>query len=127
MLDMNNLKEVNDRLGHLTGDEYIKALAKSIEEAFSGTGDCYRLGGDEFLVISSLLGVDIKFLESLDLLYDKIKEFNDKKKADIPLSVAIGYSDFSVGSRNVKEAMREADAKMYERKKKMKEKQNNEE
>lgn len=127
MLDMNNLKEVNDRLGHLTGDEYIKALAKSIEEAFSGTGDCYRLGGDEFLVISSLLSVDIKFLESLDLLYDKIKEFNDKKKADIPLSVAIGYSDFSVGSRNVKEAMREADAKMYERKKKMKEKQNNEE
>ena len=79
------------------------------------------MGGDEYLVISDLLSVDLNFLEDLDTLYGKIDEFNQNKKLEIPLSVAIGYSDFTVGSRNVKEAVREADAKMYERKKKMKE------
>ena len=121
MLDMNQLKDVNDNLGHLMGDEYIKSLANFIKEAFGENGTCFRMGGDEYLVISKLLSVDVKFLESLDTLYRKIDEYNEKKKLEIPLSTALGYADFSVGSRNVKEAVKEADAKMYERKKKMKE------
>ena len=121
MLDMNSLKEVNDTHGHLIGDEYIKTLAQFLKESFGDNGTCFRMGGDEYLVISDLLSVDLNFLEDLDTLYGKIDEFNQNKKLEIPLSVAIGYSDFTVGSRNVKEAVREADAKMYERKKKMKE------
>ena len=115
MLDMNSLKEVNDTHGHLIGDEYIKTLAQFLKESFGDNGTCFRMGGDEYLVISDLLSVD------LNTLYGKIDEFNQNKKLEIPLSVAIGYSDFTVGSRNVKEAVREADAKMYDRKKKMKE------
>ena len=121
MLDMNNLKDVNDQYGHATGDEYIKSLAKFIREAFEGNGDCYRMGGDEFLVISNISNVDIKFLECLDSLYSKIEEYNKDKNAEIPLSVAVGYSGFAVGVQSLKEALREADSKMYERKKKMKE------
>ena len=121
MLDMNGLKEVNDTHGHLIGDEYIKTLAKFIKESFGENGTCFRMGGDEYLIISDLLSVDLKFLDDLDTLYEKIAKYNESKKLEIPLSVAIGYSDFTVGSRSVKEAFREADAKMYERKKKMKE------
>ena len=122
MLDMNNLKGVNDQFGHAVGDEYIKALAKSLKESFTENCTCFRMGGDEFLVITTLTSVDIKFLDTLDLFYTKINEFNEKKKYEIPLTVAVGYSDYSVGNSSVKEAMREADIKMYERKKKMKEK-----
>lgn len=121
MLDMNDLKKVNDKYGHQTGDEYIKRLSSYIKESFSENGNVYRMGGDEFLVISTLSSVDIDFLESLDKMYSKIEEFNSDTVSEIPLSVAVGYADYSVGGRSIKEALREADSKMYERKKKMKE------
>lgn len=47
--DINGLKEVNDRAGHLAGDDYIREAARHIITAFPGL--CYRVGGDEFLVI----------------------------------------------------------------------------
>lgn len=37
-------------LGHAAGDELLKGVAQCLEEAFSGIGTCYRMGGDEFLV-----------------------------------------------------------------------------
>ncbi|MCR4649534.1 MAG: GGDEF domain-containing protein [Lachnospiraceae bacterium] len=120
MLDMNNLKEVNDTFGHEVGDEYIKKLAEAINTAFEKNGNCYRMGGDEFLVISSLNSVDISFLESLDRLYSELDKFNSSSKRSIPLSVAVGYADYCVANGSIKEALREADVKMYERKKKMK-------
>lgn len=47
--DINGLKGVNDRAGHLAGDEFIREAARHIIAAFPGLG--YRLGGDEFLVL----------------------------------------------------------------------------
>ncbi len=123
MLDMNNLKEVNDTLGHEVGDEYIKTLAEAIKTAFEKNGNCFRMGGDEFLVISSLNSVDIAFLESLDKLYSELEKYNSASKRSIPLSVAVGYADYCVSNGSIKEALREADIKMYERKKKMKNKE----
>jgi len=121
MLDMNHLKEVNDNFGHEKGDEYIKTLANSIKNAFGDIGNCYRMGGDEFLVITPVLSVDIKFMDSLDALYSGINTYNETNSLDIPLSVALGYSDYSVKNGSIKEALKEADTKMYERKNKMKE------
>ena len=49
--DINNLKKVNDNYGHKEGDRHIKAAAEIIKESFGQIGNCYRTGGDEFIVV----------------------------------------------------------------------------
>ena len=51
MIDINGLKKMNDTQGHGAGDELIIGTAECMREAFPGTEDIYRLGGDEFSVV----------------------------------------------------------------------------
>lgn len=53
-MDLNRLKWVNDHLGHAAGDELIKGAAVIIRETFGKYGECYRVGGDEYIVIARM-------------------------------------------------------------------------
>ena len=53
-IDINGLKEANDRYGHAEGDKLICGAAKCINTVFEGTGKCFRTGGDEFIVFANL-------------------------------------------------------------------------
>src|SRR6266446_6208481 len=48
MIDLDNLKEINDEHGHHVGDEAIRVLAHELQRAVRATDTCGRLGGDEF-------------------------------------------------------------------------------
>lgn len=50
LIDMDNFKQLNDTLGHLTGDKVLKDISALITECFSENAFCGRIGGDEFLV-----------------------------------------------------------------------------
>lgn len=51
MMDLNGLKQANDTIGHEAGDELIISAAKCMNNAFSGFGNIYRVGGDEFVAL----------------------------------------------------------------------------
>jgi diguanylate cyclase len=51
VVDMNDLKKLNDTVGHLAGDAAILHVARSLRDQFRVTDPIFRLGGDEFLVI----------------------------------------------------------------------------
>ena len=51
MLDVNDLKVINDTLGHIAGDELLTGTSECIKQAFSDTDMIYRIGGDEFCVL----------------------------------------------------------------------------
>ena len=51
-IDVNGLKQINDRLGHEAGDELIRGAAECIMTALCKKGRCYRTGGDEFIVLT---------------------------------------------------------------------------
>ena len=53
MADINGLKEANDTYGHDAGDELISGAAECLSQGFEGAGTVYRLGGDEFGVITT--------------------------------------------------------------------------
>jgi len=48
MIDLDNLKHINDEHGHHVGDEAIRVLAHELQRAVRATDTCGRLGGDEF-------------------------------------------------------------------------------
>lgn len=50
LIDMDNFKQLNDTLGHLTGDKVLKDISALITSCFSENALCGRIGGDEFLV-----------------------------------------------------------------------------
>jgi diguanylate cyclase (GGDEF)-like protein len=54
MMDVDNFKEINDTLGHQTGDNVLTAMAKIIKEEARESDICCRYGGDEFVVIMPL-------------------------------------------------------------------------
>ena len=111
VFDLNNLKKVNDTLGHEAGDQYIKDACKFICLHFKYS-PVFRIGGDEFVVI----------LEGLD--YEEREYLLESFEADIDLSqaagevvIASGLSIFDpVGDDNYNEVFMRADRKMYERK-----------
>lgn len=51
LFDVDDLKQINDQLGHHVGDQALYAAALCIRNAFGGAGRCYRIGGDEFAVV----------------------------------------------------------------------------
>lgn len=113
--DLNDLKEINDKLGHAMGDRTIQKLA-SILNSFSGE-HCrtYRIGGDEFLLI--LDDPEAGYPEALLTdIRKKIKEANANGNVRILAAAGLAYG----AGKNILEVVKKADAKMYDCKNEMK-------
>lgn len=115
-VDMNGLKQINDTLGHQKGDEAIKVVADKLKE-FAAQGDfCYRLGGDEFCVISS-----VATAEKLEKECERINTELAQYKFECMLSIAYGGMDYCADKYDkLHKIMRNADGKMYDKKQEMK-------
>lgn len=112
MIDVNGLKYTNDTFGHLAGDALIIAAAQTITEAFGASGHCYRIGGDEFVVLVDA-GVE-KMFKLQKRLRDAVSAYNST--ALYHLSMAIGESRLKneYGMRkSISDWKMEADLNMY--------------
>lgn len=115
--DLNDLKKVNDGLGHEEGDLYLKTFGSALLKVFSGCGTVGRTGGDEYTVIvPEAEGIDPKGL--LSKLQDELERIN-RDHESWTMSAAYGYCSFEEAS-DVYEASRIADQRMYEKKAEMK-------
>lgn len=56
MFDLDNFKQVNDRYGHLAGDEFLKSVGEALKKNFRKSDVVGRFGGDEFFMIISCIG-----------------------------------------------------------------------
>ena len=113
VFDVNNLKDVNDIQGHQEGDRLIKNAATLICNKFKHS-PVFRIGGDEFVAISS--GQDYDMIDSILKDFD---ETNIKHAKENDVVVSFGMSRFS-GDRNVDDVFDRADRNMYEYKKNIK-------
>ena len=118
--DVNNLKKVNDTMGHQKGDEMIKRVADVFNASLGKYGQCYRIGGDEFVFISTTPGIEDKFLQANDHLIANFGSISDGDNL-VPITVAMGYYVLDENSSmDVNDIIREADSLMYEKKRTMK-------
>lgn len=84
MMDLNGLKAANDGIGHEAGDELIIGAGKCMNNAFSGLGNVYRVGGDEFVALLTGQREDIEdAVASFDYL---TANFKGKLISDLSVS-----------------------------------------
>ena len=117
VFDVNDLKLVNDTLGHDEGDRYLRESCSIICNVFKHS-PVYRVGGDEFVVL--LEGEDYKNREFLMADFDKqVEEHLKNGGAVVSGGMDVYNPGYDFGFDSV---FRRADAKMYERKTELKKK-----
>lgn len=112
LMDVNGLKYANDTFGHQAGDTLIIAAGNVIKKAYGEQGNCFRIGGDEFAVITKT-PTDALFKQYSNM-QKYIEEYN--KEASYPLSIAVGESGLANGPqsrKSISDWKMEADLNMY--------------
>ena len=108
VLDLDELKQVNDRLGHRAGDVALKLVADCLRESCRATELAVRSGGDEFAVLAPETSAD----QALDLAVRIQSEFSKKALARFPeshrLSVSIGVADLQRSGAINRDALTDA-------------------
>ncbi|OTG94380.1 sensor domain-containing diguanylate cyclase [Acinetobacter sp. ANC 4973] len=110
MIDLNNLKTVNDSLGHTAGDELIQKAATALKGCVRSNDIVARLGGDEFAILS----IENNQINAESLVNRVLQAF-----AEANISAAIGLAMRNPLNGLLK-TLQEADEKMYAHKKKIK-------
>ncbi len=110
IFDADDFKNINDQYGHKFGDVCLVKIAAHIKEAFSSIGWCYRIGGDEFCVISEQTDAGVIQKATQDFL-SRIESSRNKEKR-LP-TVSIGWAFYDKTTADVSETVNEADQQMY--------------
>lgn len=123
MFDVNDLKYVNDNLGHHYGDGMLIKSAEIIQSAFENLEcECFRIGGDEFAVLLSGDKVEERYKTGIEAFAENVREHNELPDKEFRISIAHGFCayDKNCGLKKLMDVYQRADMKMYENKKEMK-------
>lgn len=121
-LDMNNLKFINDNIGHHAGDSALKQIGEELCLSARQSDIPARLGGDEFAIILRHTGLDDgqQLIESLRQRFRALAVDG----ADYTISLAVGGASYPEETDNEEQLLKLADDRMYEAKRIMKQNQN---
>lgn len=112
MLDIDFFKLVNDNFGHGAGDRVLVEFTKNITHTLREEDLFARIGGEEFIVLVRTNKNDV--LKLTDRMRASIEAMNIvSDKGNINLTVSIGVTLFSDGSKTVEELVKEADEALY--------------
>lgn len=122
-LDINGLKEINDKLGHCFGDDIIITVAAIIKNAIRRSDITIRMGGDEFLTIFKDFGYN-NAITIWERVNKKIEEVNEKENKKYLISISCGFAEYSYTHKlTMEEFIAIADAEMYKDKRNKKSKE----
>ena len=115
-LDLDDFKHINDGLGHQYGDVLLKAISNSLQRINGVENTCYRMGGDEFVILVPYTSYS-KFediIESIRVVFNKPWFL---KGADYYCTSSMGVVTFPDEGESVQDLIRKADIAMYSAKK----------
>lgn len=112
IMDINGLKQVNDTLGHMKGDELIMEGARLIRDTLGHLGEIFRIGGDEFVMLAT--NIEPYFIEvELDTLEKRAAAFNENA-ASFKISIAYGLDSYNRDQdKDLHDVFVRADKSMY--------------
>lgn len=115
-MDLDDFKHINDGLGHQYGDVLLKAISHSIQRVHGVENTCYRMGGDEFIII-----ITHHQFHRRNQILDEIKDIFSRpwflKGADYYCTMSMGIVTFPDDGDSVQELIKKADIALYEAKK----------
>jgi diguanylate cyclase (GGDEF)-like protein len=119
VIDLDNLKAVNDRYGHTAGDQLIRHLVAVLRDELRPTDRLYRWGGDEFLlVVPGVKAADAA--ERLELAIQAARPLLSTAAPEpVPMLASVGAAGFG-GAEDLHASIERADAEMYRRKQRRK-------
>ena len=119
--DMNNLKYINDTFGHVEGDFAIKSAAEAFKIACKENMYCFRIVGDEYVIVSSEIGTDEEIEQVKRTANDYLKKVNENANKPYSINISIGVFSDTVESYDSSEnPFSIADERMFEAKEKFK-------
>jgi diguanylate cyclase (GGDEF)-like protein len=122
LVDLDNFKTVNDTLGHASGDELLREIARRMSAIVRASDSVARLGGDEFVVLLENLGENAdEAAKQAESIGEKIIELLRRPFAleakEIRSSCSIGATVFRGRQLTPEDIVKQADIAMYEAKK----------
>lgn len=112
ILDVDDLKLINDTLGHAEGDRAILEVAETLKKHFRSTDIIGRVGGDEFMVFLRNMSSESKLRSSLSSLVQKLARIRLGETMDVQLHASIG-AVISTGEDSFESLYRKADKALY--------------
>jgi len=108
--DMDNFKDVNDRYGHLVGDEILRNIGNLLQSSIRHEDVAFRWGGDEFVILFQNQRGDIASNRMAEIEL-RLKEFRVRGFGVLPITFSWGTAEGN--GRSLRDTLDEADQSMY--------------
>jgi diguanylate cyclase (GGDEF)-like protein len=115
-IDLDDFKHINDGLGHQYGDALLKMIASSLRSIRGIENRCYRVGGDEFVII-----IEPEYYDMYNEITEEIQKIFSSPwylgKNEYYCTMSMGVLTFPSSGRDVNDLIKKADIAMYDAKK----------
>jgi diguanylate cyclase (GGDEF)-like protein len=108
--DMDNFKDVNDRYGHLAGDEILRNIGNLLRSSIRHADEAFRWGGDEFVILFHNQRTEVARTRMAGI-EARLREFRVRGYGVLPISFSWGTADGR--GRALRDTLDEADRNMY--------------
>ena len=116
MLDLDGFKDINDTLGHSTGDRLLQRVAERLTETAEGAARVYRLGGDEFVLVFPDCGDPVLVSEIVDQALRRLAERFDIDEQRLFIGASAGLAIAPAHGQNVEDLIANSDLALYDAK-----------
>lgn len=113
IIDLDGFKQINDRMGHFAGDEYLSLVAGRIEAGRPAPGFAGRLGGDEFVVMFDEPYDLAAAGNAVEAMLETVCKPMIVEGTTVPVSASIGYALYPEDASNVSDLLVAADIALY--------------
>lgn len=113
VIDLDDLKQINDTLGHSQGDRALTLLSDTLRKHFRSTDMIGRIGGDEFVVFLPGLSSITRLRHSLSSLIRRLSTQHIGEKYDFPFRASIGAAFGAGGEDAYADLFKRADTALY--------------
>jgi diguanylate cyclase (GGDEF)-like protein len=110
VLDLDDFRRLNELLGHLGGDEVLRAIGRFLLASIRQEDRAFRWGGDEFVLLFSDLEADVAS-QRMAAIQDRLQNFQIRNYGMVTIGLSWGMA--CTGSRPLRECLDEADRAMF--------------